>query len=202
MTFALRLQQAMDKADMDQSALARELRITSSSVNQWLKQGRVPRFERLQAIGAALSVDIYWLIAGRDPPGKAIEIPLVGYVSAGDEFEPFDDNPKGQGFEMIPVDFGETPICVEVRGDSMLDVYRAGDRLFGPQHVGKDIATYCVNRDCVVKTMSGEGFIKKLVRGSNAGLYTLRSYNNDYKDRIDVRLKWAAPVRWVRRMAA
>lgn len=190
----------MEAEGIDQSELARSLRITSSSVNQWLNLGRIPRFERLQEIASLLNVDVYWLFTGREPPGKPIEIPLVGHVYAGDEFDPIEVPTKGEELEMVPADFGPSPIAVEVRGDSMLEVYRPGDRLMGPRHTDKEIVAHCINRDCFVKTSSGRGYIKKLVRGTKTGVYTLRSYNKDYKDHTNVELEWAAPVRWVRRV--
>jgi hypothetical protein len=54
-----------------------------------------------------------------------------------------------------------------------------------------------LNKDCVVKTDQGEGFVKKLVNGSNPGTFTLISYNAAPIE--NVRLIWAAPVIWVKR---
>lgn len=212
MTFADRLKEAMRKAGFQpvggQSEFARQLGLKPAAVNQWLNAGRVPTYENLTKVAQILGANAYWLYSGEDPPTKTVErvrtvrspleIPVVGYVSAGDEFEPFDDLPKGH--EFVTADFGESPVAVEVRGDSMLEVYRAGDRLMGPRFEGAEIASHCVNRDCFVKTISGQGFIKKVVRGSKASLFTLRSYNKDYREYTNVGLEWAAPVRWVRRV--
>ena len=55
----------------------------------------------------------------------------------------------------------------------------------------------CLNRDCVVKTDQGEGFVKKLISGPDPSSFTLISYNAPAIE--GVRLLWAAPILWVKR---
>lgn len=172
------------RADIDIQALYKQLR----SVKQ-------PRGDVLRRIAAALGTSEHWLRTGE---GLAIsEIPLEGYMSAGEAYVPFDD---GSGaFDAVALDFGDTPIAVEVRGTSMLPVYRSGDRLIGDRRTGATEIATCVNRDCIVMTAKGEGYIKRFVKGSRPGVYTLRSHNRDFDDIENVAVLWVAPIMWVRR---
>ena len=57
---------------------------------------------------------------------------------------------------------------------------------------------HCLNKDCVVKTDQGEGYVKKLINGAAAGTFTLLSYNASPIEHV--RLLWAAPIIWVKRV--
>lgn len=170
------------RADVDKGALYKQLR----SVEQ-------PRGDTFKRIAAALGTSEHWLRTGEGWP--SVEIPLEGYVSAGEGFVPFDDG----AFGAVEIDFGGQPIAVEVRGSSMQPVYRSGDRLIGDKREGATEIAQCVNRDCIVMTTQAVGYIKRLVRGSRPGLYTLRSHNADFSDIENVSVMWVAPITWVRR---
>lgn len=173
------------RAGVDLEALYKQLR----GVDQ-------PRGDTLKKIAAALGVSLVWL---RDGEGAAVtEIPVVGFMSAGESFTPFDDFPKGGGHDMVALDFGTYSIAIEIRGSSMLPVYRPGDRIMCDKLEGEAMSR-AVNRDCAVLTATGEGYIKRVQKGSRRGLYTLRSYNPDFADIPDQALAWAAPIAWVRR---
>ena len=54
-------------------------------------------------------------------PSSAVSIPIVGRVSTGETFVPFDATPMTGGHESLAFIFEEgDPIAVEVRGESML----------------------------------------------------------------------------------
>ncbi|MEQ1714306.1 MAG: S24 family peptidase [Hyphomicrobium sp.] len=128
-------------------------------------------------------------------------IPIVGYVSGGESFTPIDDHPPGSGIDHITLDMGtEDQIAVRVRGSSMAPVYRDGDAVIGTV-VRSQRLTRAIGRDCIVKTRSGEGYLKILMRGTRAGVFRLRSYNPAFADIEDVSIDWAAPVTWVSRGA-
>lgn len=79
----------------------------------------------------------------------------------------------------------------------MLPVYRPGDYLLCSRRRGTDIQQ-CINRDCVVKTDQGEGYVKKLMNGRQEEIFNLISYNAAPIE--GVRLLWAAPIIWVKRV--
>jgi hypothetical protein len=156
-----------------------------------------PRGETLDIIAQTLGVEPLWLKEGAGP--ELSGYPVVGYVSAGEQFHPVDDSEKGAGMDIVTLDMDVAdPVAIQVRGVSMVPVYRDRDVLFCSRQRGADIAN-CIGSDCVVMTETGGGYLKVLKRGAKAGCYTLESYNRAFPDIEDVRLQWAAPVRIVKR---
>lgn len=78
----------------------------------------------------------------------------------------------------------------------MMPAYRPGDLIFA-----EDVALApdtIVNRDCVVETNDGRRLVKKVLSGGLPGTYGLMSYETQEVE-PNVRLRSAAPVRWVQR---
>ena len=191
-----RLWRALNWKGWSQRELSRRSGVDEQKVYKYL-QGKVdqPRGDTLLRLGDALGVTEAWLRFGVGP--AVVRIPVVGRVAAGESFLPFDDNPMGSGYEEIDFTLDDAdPIAIEVRGESMLPVYRPGDYLLCSRQRGDEVAG-CINKDCVVKTDQGEGYVKKLLAGSEADTYTLMSYNAAPIE--GVRLLWAAPIIWVKR---
>lgn len=176
--------------------LARRAGITP--YNTLYKQLRVvdqPRGDVLTRIAAALGVNEYWLRTG---DGLMLsEIPLAGFVSAGEAFVQFDD--LTGALDSVSIDFGDNPIAAEVRSTSMSPAYRPGDRVIGDKRTDQSDFAAAINRDCIVMTTNGEGYLKRLKRGPRPGLYTLQSYNQDFDDIENVAVQWVAPIMWLRR---
>tara|TARA_B100000315_G_scaffold10455_1_gene10058 strand:- start:143 stop:739 length:597 start_codon:yes stop_codon:yes gene_type:complete len=191
-----RLWRALSWKGWSQRELARRAEIDEQKVYKYL-QGKVdqPRGDTMLRLADCLGVTESWLRFDVGP--AVIHIPVVGRVAAGESFIPIDDNPLGSGYEEVDFSLDDAdPIAIEVRGESMLPVYRPGDFLLCSRRRGIDIQ-HCLNRDCVVKTDQGEGFVKKLISGPDQGTYTLISYNAPAIE--GVRLLWAAPIIWVKR---
>src|SRR3970040_2400541 len=185
-----RLWRALEWKGWTQRELAQRAGIDEQKVYKSL-QGKVdqPRGDTMLGLADALGVTESWL---RFEVGPAVvRIPLVGRVSSGEAFLPFDDNPLGTGYDEIEFTLDDAdPIAIEVRGESMLPVYRPGDFLLCSRRRGIEIQS-CLNKDCVVKTDQGEGYVKKLIHGSSVNSFTLLSYNASPIE--NVRLLWAAP---------
>lgn len=191
-----RLNQMLTVRGWTQAELARRTGLSRESIKKYC-QGSVaqPRGDALDRLAAALDVQPIWLRDGHGPQWHSI--PVVGYVGAGEKFHAVDDLAQGAGLDSVELDLNDAdPIAVEVRGDSMLPVYRPGDRLLCSRLRGNDESGF-LGRDCVVKLLSGAGYVKRVVRGAAPGLYTLVSYAADPIP--DVRLEWAAPIVWIRR---
>lgn len=191
-----RLWVALNRRGWSQRELARRSGLEEQTVYKYL-QGQVdqPRGEAMARLADTLGVSEAWL---RFDVGPAIEnIPVVGWVSAGESFIPADDFPQGIGYGEVRFELdGADPIAIEVRGESMLPVYRPGDLLLCSRMKGNDL-DLCLNRDCVVKTVNGEGYVKKLIWGSQVDTVTLISYNAPAIENVE--LLWAAPIVWVKR---
>lgn len=126
------------------------------------------------------------------PVGR--EINLVGYIGAGERIYHF-----GVGETRIsvpaPPDVARG-IAAEVRGDSMLPVYRHGDLVIGTEYLG-EIASL-VGRDCFVQVVDGPLYLKVLRKGTK-GKFNLESYNEDSPLITNQAIDWVAPVAWVKR---
>lgn len=68
----LRLKQALDASDHNQTTLAEALEVSSAAVSDWIKTGKIAR-ERLVPIREALHISIDWLLTGEAdaPPPPA-----------------------------------------------------------------------------------------------------------------------------------
>ncbi len=136
------------------------------------------------------SMDVAAMSGTAGDDGASRVVPIVGYIGAGAEVFPLDDHEKGAGLDYVKVPFPVRPgtVCAIVRGDSQLPMFEDGD-LIGFVQRGED-PTNLIGKRSVVKLMDGRILIKRLRRGSEAGLYTLVSSNA--RDIEDVEIEWAA----------
>lgn len=163
--------------------------IPYDSINKYCR-GEVenPRGSAMQQLADVFGVSVDWL---RHGDMSTLIFPVVGEVKGGQDWFPID---QGGDLGAIEIDLSHVdPIAIRVRGDSMKPVYRQGDSIVGSRLKGT-VIDEVIGRDCIVKTLDGEGMVKTLMRGSKPGFYRLRSYDPEYPDREDVQLEWAAPV--------
>jgi phage repressor protein C with HTH and peptisase S24 domain len=135
----------------------------------------------LRATGASL--DEFVMLIGRE--GAAMRsytrsVPLIGLAQAGTSGY-FDDSgfPAGAGWDEIPFPelADEHAYALEITGESMLPVYRDGDRI-----VVSPSASVRRGDRVVVKTQAGEVMAKQLSRHS-AQRVELKSFNPAFEDR-------------------
>ena len=135
----------------------------------------------LSATGASLE-DFVALVAEGVGRSRGVRmVPLLGMAQAGGEGY-FDDAgfPVGAGWEDIafPELADEHCYALEITGDSMLPVYRDGDRII----VAPSSDNLRRGDRVVVKTHSGEVMAKVLGR-MTAQRIELRSFNPQFEDR-------------------
>lgn len=121
-------------------------------------------------------------------------VPLIGFAQAGNDGL-FDDAgfPVGQGWDEIGLPAGEGLYALEISGDSMLPLYRDGNRII------VDPLSQNLRRGdrVVVKTTEGEVMAKELVRLTEKQV-ELRSLNPDFSNRVLERsqVTWIARIVW------
>jgi len=134
---------------------------------------------------------------GSNRPSRGAEpsVPLLGFAQAGAGGF-FDDAgfPVGQGWDLveIPSATREGTYALEVQGDSMLPLYRNGDRLVvDPQE------TVRRGDRVVVKTRGGEVMAKVLSRQTQKQL-ELVSLNPEHPTRTVAvtEVEWVARIVW------
>ncbi len=122
--------------------------------------------------------------------------PLIGFAEAGNAGY-FDDSgfPAGGGWDQIQIPGVTDPhaYALEISGDSMVPVFRPGDRII----VSPGAAVRPKDR-VVVKTKQGEVLVKELKSQTRTGL-VLVSANPAWPDRaLKLRdVEWIARVLWV-----
>ncbi len=177
-----------DKYDMSASGLARAAGLDPTTFNKSKRIGpdgrpRWPSTESLskamQAVGSSLDEYVTFVgMTGGKPQGRMV--PLIGLAQAGNKGF-FDDAgfPVGGSWDEIafPEVEDDHAYALEISGDSMVPVYRDGDRI-----VVSPAANVRRGDRVVVKTTKGEVMVKQVGR-LTAQRVELRSFNPNYEDR-------------------
>jgi phage repressor protein C with HTH and peptisase S24 domain len=180
-------------AGLDPTAFNRSKRIGPDGRPRW------PSTESLSKIFEAANADIREFFAlGRMTdsdanPSRAV--PLIGLAQAGSGGY-FGDNglPQGEGWDAVhfPAEGKSEIFAIEVQGESMLPLYRDGDRLI--VEPGAEVRK---GDRVVVKTRDGEVLTKVLARRTLKQI-ELQSLNPDHPNRtFDVtEIEWIARIIW------
>lgn len=92
-TLGKRIAQKREQAKLNQSELARRLSVSPQSVQKWESEVTIPRGRRLDAIAAALSTTVGFLVTGDLPARSAVFEPnaeLLGPIDVWDDDTPLD----------------------------------------------------------------------------------------------------------------
>ena len=190
------------KLSISPSRLARDAGLDATSFN---KSKRVtpagkPRWPSTESISKILKTvdmdfeDFACMAKNKGPSGPAI--PVIGLAQAGDEGF-FDDAgfPCGGSWEdvRVPGELDENVYALEIAGDSMDPVLRAGDKILVAPN-----ATVRRGDRVVVKTRDGEVMAKELRRLTEK-VVELISVNPDYEDRNLRRedVLWIGRIIWI-----
>lgn len=183
------------------SGLAKRAGLDSTTFNKskrGLNGGR-QRWPSSESIAKVLNVigmsfeDFAALAANNHERGPAI--PVIGQAEAGsDGF--FDDAgfPVGEGWDevRVPGAAGSNVYALEISGDSMMPIYRNGDRIL----VAPEESVRRGDR-VVVKTTEGEVMAKELAQMTTSKV-VLSSANPEFEDRTFARkdVQWIARIVW------
>lgn len=180
------------KAGLDPTTFNKSKRVSVDGRLRWPSTESIAKV--LEATGASLD-EFMDLVTPRAQPSSGRSVPLLGFAQAGlGGF--FDDGgfPVGSGWD--EVDFPELAdthvYALEVQGESMQPLYRAGDVIIcSPE------ASIRRGDRVVVKTRDGEVMVKEL-RRRTARTIELSSVNPAHEDRVlpvqDV--LWMARIMW------
>lgn len=186
------------------SALARRAGLDATSFNPSKRFGpgdpprpRWPSTESLTRVLQATGLSLGEFAAlARDAPERAATVPMLGMAQAGqDGF--FDDAglPVGDGWEQTELPRPkDTLLSLRIAGDSMVPLYREGDRVI----VDREAADVRRGDRVVVRTAGGETLAKE-VAALTARTVTLASVNPAYAPRTVARrdIVWMGRILWV-----
>lgn len=92
-------------------------------------------------------------------------------------------------------------VGAEIRSDDLWPRYARGDVVFFQQDASTTAdPSLHVGKECVICSITGNLYIKKLMHGLREGSYRLVSYRSPDIDGIDI--AWVSPILWVRRAEA
>ncbi len=176
------------RAGLDPTSFNKSKRRSADGAPRWLSTESL--MKTLDAVGASME-EFIALAENRQGPYA----PLLGLAKAGnDGYFDADGIPAGDGWEEIrfPGLEGENVYALEITGDSMEPVYRAGDRI-----VVQPGAELRRGDRIVARTTDGEVLAKQLGRRNNRTIELL-SLNPDYEPRQIPRNKisWMARILW------
>lgn len=191
------LRRALQKSGMSASKLdatIREKRGRGGTLVKDILSGKSknPTLESIRDIADALGTNADEFLGGDG-------VPVVGFVGAGGEVAFHDDFEKGDGLyrvDQLP-DMPMGMIGLEVRGDSMLPLFRDGYVAFVRRNWDR-VESEALLDWAVARLADGRVLLKQIRRSAQPGRYDLLSLNADPIEAVE--LQWATPVRgWMTR---
>lgn len=179
------LRRAMKVKGVKPTTLSLQVGTNRTLVKNLLETTSDVQLGTLRKLSSALEVPVSDLLAQR-------RVSVVGYIGAGGEII-FED--MGQEDTVLrPPGISGTLIALIVRGSSMLPKYKDGDIIY-IQRTHEGILPEYVGEDCAVRLVTGETYLKQLMRGDVEGRFTLFSLNAPPIENVEV--EWATLVRFV-----
>jgi repressor LexA len=185
--------EALEHANIKQAELARRLHHQfgwaddRSMINKILKGRRDVSASEMMEIS-----EITGFPLPTEATGSPGDIPVMGFLGAGAEIQPDFEQVPPEGLYQVnlPFPLPAEMIAFEVRGDSMLPVYKDGHVIVVYKESHRPLHSF-YGEDAAVKTSDGRRFIKTIQRGTN-GNVNLFSFNAPLME--DVRLEWIGEI--------
>jgi len=178
-------------AGLDATSFNKSKRVTSAGKPRW------PSTESISKVLRTVNMDFEdFACMAKNKSAMGPAIPVIGLAQAGDEGF-FDDAgfPCGGSWEdvRVPGELDDNVYALEIAGDSMDPVLRAGDKVLVAPN-----ATVRRGDRVVVKTVEGEVMAKEL-RKLTETVVELTSLNPEYEDRSLARkhVQWIGRIIWV-----
>lgn len=180
-----KLRLILKKKDWTQGDLAEHLGVTQATVSRWFS-GSDPRGEARDGIN-----ELFNEIFGHDSSSHPHLIPLLGYIGAGAEIMSDFEQVGNDGLETIEVPFPlpDDMVAFQVRGDSMMPVYRDGYVLIVYREQKRPLDSF-YGEEAAVKLNDGRRFIKTIMRSIDG--VSLMSWNAAPIE--NVQLDWVGEI--------
>lgn len=179
------LRRAMEARNAKPTTLSLSVGKNRTLVKDLLEKSHDIQIGTLTKLAGALDVPLSDLIA-------APRVAIVGKIGAGGTviFEDLGND------EMVlrPPGVSGTLVALVVEGASMLPKYRDGDIIYIQRNHDGILPDY-VGEDCAVRLVTGETYIKQIMKGSEDGRWNLISLNAPPMENVEI--EWATPVRFI-----
>lgn len=164
------------------------------------ENGNAPfSFKTAQKYATAFRVRAEWLYAGtgsmREEDTGVAMVRILGTVGAASDGEVVMETAH-ERWDYVPLlpGLSTKAFALEVRGGSMPGVAEEGSLLYGDGQLTKP-SKDMINRVVILETQDGRVLVKRLMRGSDKGLFDLESVVGATIE--DVKLRWVAHIRFV-----
>lgn len=180
------------KAGLDATTFNPSKRVSADGRERWPSTESIAKI--LQATGSRFD-DFVGLVEGHLAGAAQRALPLIGFAQAGTGGF-FDDGgfPVGTGWDEVafPNVADGSAYALEITGDSMLPLYRDGDRI-----IVSPVETVRRGDRVVVKTISGE-FMAKILGRRTSKTVELLSLNPEHPPRAlpAKEVDWIARIVW------
>jgi len=185
-----RLYDRMSVIGINDAELCRLAGVNASTMRD-VRAGRVPRVDRAMKIAAAVGYSLGELYEGTDRDVRSLIV--VGSTGAGEVF-----SEQAGLVRHLEVDLMQpNTVFIDVTGDDLLPSFRRGDVIGGVRFSGSHLDNL-IGLECLLAEHAGPGrWVKVLARGSKPGRFNLRSIKPGLPDVENIKLDWAAPIKWV-----
>lgn len=189
--WAKRFREALKDSGHTMKSASIEAGLNDSFVRDMLERGRVPSIDKFQKLARVVGKTVSWLLGDEQQPQFSSMVPLMGFVGAGAEVEPEFEQIPPEGLDQIEVPFPLPPdmIALQVRGDSMLPVYKDGSIIIVHREQKRPLQAF-YGREAAVRTSDGRRFIKTIMRGAKG--VNLISWNAQPIE--NVHLEWIGEI--------
>lgn len=192
--FPNRIREIRKEQDLTIEELADRTGLSVSYVGRLENGERNLSVKNLALFAQALAVTPQTLLAAADEPKRNV-VAVMGRIGAGAEIMPEEEQIPPEGLYEIetPFPLPDDAIAFEVHGESMWPRYDDGDIIIcWRQGV---VVEEVLGWEAAVKTSNGRRFLKRVLRGADAGTYDLESHNAP--PIRGVRLEWVAAIQSV-----
>lgn len=192
-TLQTRLEQLLEERGEKPAPLATRLGLSDSFIRDILRgKTQSPRAESLEALASALGTTSDYLLGRTDVKGSAVRTTtIVGRAGAATDGRlVYAEGNGGLGEVMLPEGTDSSSVAIEIEGYSMGLLADGALVFYSETHAAP--TDDMLGQIVVVGLEDGSVLLKRLLRGSEPGLYDLESINGPMLR--DQRVIWAAHI--------
>lgn len=170
--------EALERTGKSKSGLAAHLGLRNSAITEILAGERAIKADEMALIVEYLELD---------------RVPVMGRIGAGGDIEPDYEQVVADelGTVRVPIALPGELIAFEVKGDSMMPRYDAGDIVVVWAEQKRATETF-YGEEAAVRTRDGRRYLKTITQGRTRSVVTLTSWNA--KPIENVRLEWIGEI--------
>lgn len=181
----------MTRKGVKPTTLSQRIGPSKTLVKDLLTKTSDVQFSTLRKLAGALDVELGDLLA-------LPRVPIVGKIGTGGSVAYMalqdDEQLDPEDSVLRPPGITGKLVALVVEGSSMLPKYKDGDIIY-IQRDHEGILESDIGDDCAVRLVTGETYVKQLVKGDEPGRFTLRSLNAPDMENVEV--EWATRVLFI-----